>query len=85
MRYLEYLASKYPKMVELIIIGHSYEGQPIKMAKVSTGLQKNGDRKPAIWIDAGKFSSSSAGKYKRARLSTNYCMRKTRVIFIKPR
>jgi len=68
MRYLEYLASKYPKMVELITIGHSYEDQPIKMAKVSTGLQNNGDRKPAIWIDAGKFNSFSArGKYKRAR------------------
>ncbi|XP_072767295.1 carboxypeptidase B [Anoplolepis gracilipes] len=52
-RYLEYLAFKYPKMVELVTIGHSYEGQPIKMAKVSIGLNKNGERKPAIWIDAG--------------------------------
>lgn len=42
-------------MIELITIGHSYEGQPIKMAKVSTGLKKDGERKPAIWIDAGKF------------------------------
>lgn len=54
-RYLEYLAFRYPKMLELITIGHSYEGQPIKMAKVSTGLNKDGERKPAIWIDAGKF------------------------------
>ncbi|XP_050458345.1 carboxypeptidase B-like isoform X2 [Cataglyphis hispanica] len=52
-RYLEYLAFRYPKMIELITIGHSYEGQPIKMAKVSTGLKKDGERKPAIWIDAG--------------------------------
>ncbi|XP_020278332.1 carboxypeptidase B-like [Pseudomyrmex gracilis] len=52
-RYLEYLASRYPKIVELTTIGHSYEGQPIKMAKVSTGLKKDGERKPAIWIDAG--------------------------------
>jgi len=54
-RYLEYLAFRYPKMLELITIGHSYEGQPIKMAKVSTGLNKDGERKPAIWIDAGEF------------------------------
>lgn len=53
-RYLEYLASKYPKLVELITIGNSYEGQPIKMVKVSVGLNKDGNRKPAIWIDAGK-------------------------------
>jgi len=90
MRYLEYLASNYPKMVELITIGHSFEGQPIKMAKVSTGLQKNGDRKPAIWIDAGKFSSSSIGKCKRVIqtiLSSNYCIRETitMIIFIKSR
>ncbi|XP_025269058.1 carboxypeptidase B [Camponotus floridanus] len=52
-RYLEYLAFRYPNMLELITIGHSYEGQPIKMAKVSTGLNKDGERKPAIWIDAG--------------------------------
>ncbi|XP_026827132.1 carboxypeptidase B isoform X2 [Ooceraea biroi] len=53
MRYLEHLAFNYPKLVELVTIGHSYEGQPIKMAKVSTGSHKNGDKKPAIWIDAG--------------------------------
>ncbi|XP_076167268.1 carboxypeptidase B isoform X2 [Ptiloglossa arizonensis] len=41
-RYLEYLAFKYPKMVELITIGHSYEGQPIKMVKISTGRNKEG-------------------------------------------
>lgn len=52
---MEYLAFRYPKMVELITIGHSYEGQPIKMAKVSTGLNKEGERKSAIWIDAGEF------------------------------
>nr|XP_012229445.1 PREDICTED: LOW QUALITY PROTEIN: carboxypeptidase B-like [Linepithema humile] len=52
-RYLEYLAFRYPKMVELTTIGQSYEGQPIKMAKVSIGLNKDGERKPSIWIDAG--------------------------------
>lgn len=40
-------------MVEIITIGHSYEGLPIKMAKVSTGPKRDGEAKPAIWIDAG--------------------------------
>ncbi|XP_035732266.1 carboxypeptidase B-like isoform X2 [Vespa mandarinia] len=53
LRYLEYLAFRYPSMVEIITIGHSYEGLPIKMAKVSTGLKRDGEPKPAIWIDAG--------------------------------
>lgn len=42
-------------MVELITIGHSYEGQPIKMVKISTGPDKGGEAKPAVWIDAGEF------------------------------
>lgn len=54
-RYLEYLALRYPSMVELITIGHSYEGQPIKMVKISTGPDRGGEAKPAVWIDAGEF------------------------------
>lgn len=46
-------------MLELITIGHSYEGQPIKMAKISKGLNKDGERKSAIWIDAGEFFLSN--------------------------
>lgn len=54
-------------MVELKIIGHSYEGQPIKVAKISTGLNKDGDRKPAIWIDGGKLTFSETS-YSQAKL-----------------
>lgn len=53
LRYLEYLAFRYPTLVEIITIGHSYEGLPIKMAKISTGPKRDGEAKPAIWIDAG--------------------------------
>ncbi|XP_034178423.2 carboxypeptidase B-like isoform X1 [Osmia lignaria lignaria] len=52
-RYMEYLAFRYPRLVELITIGNSFEGQPIKMVKISSGPTKDGDDKPAIWIDAG--------------------------------
>ncbi|XP_017788792.1 PREDICTED: carboxypeptidase B-like [Habropoda laboriosa] len=60
-RYLEYLALTYPKMVELIMIGHSFEGQPIKMIKISTGPNKEGETKPAIWIDAGMHAREWIG------------------------
>ncbi|CAK9813043.1 Carboxypeptidase A4 [Anthophora plagiata] len=60
-RYLEYLALRYPKMVELITIGHSFEDQPIKMIKISTGPNKEGETKPAIWIDAGMHAREWIG------------------------
>ncbi|XP_017891839.1 carboxypeptidase B-like [Ceratina calcarata] len=60
-KYLEYLALRYPKIVELITIGHSYEEQPIKMIKISTGPNKKGKAKPAIWIDAGMHAREWIG------------------------
>lgn len=45
----------YPSLVEVITIGHSYENQPIKMIKISTGPNKEGEAKPAVWIDAGEL------------------------------
>ena len=53
MRYLEHLALRYPTLVELITIGNSYEGQPLKVVKVSSGPTEDGKTKPSIWIDAG--------------------------------
>ncbi|XP_076285065.1 carboxypeptidase B [Lasioglossum baleicum] len=60
-RYLEYLSLRYPKMVDLITIGNSYEGQPIKMVKISTGPNKDGNPKPAVWIDAGMHAREWIG------------------------
>ncbi|XP_015609902.1 carboxypeptidase B [Cephus cinctus] len=61
LRYLEYLAFRYPSLVELVTIGHSFEGQPLKLAKVSTGPTKDGDTKPTIWIDAGMHAREWIG------------------------
>ncbi|XP_076644229.1 carboxypeptidase B [Halictus rubicundus] len=60
-KYLEYLSLRYPKMVDLITIGNSYEGQPIKMVKISTGPNKDGGPKPAVWIDAGMHAREWIG------------------------
>ncbi|CAD1480292.1 unnamed protein product [Heterotrigona itama] len=60
-RYLEYLALRYPSIAEVITIGHSYEGQPINMIKISTGMNKDGEAKPAIWIDAGMHAREWIG------------------------
>ncbi|XP_012262766.2 carboxypeptidase A2-like [Athalia rosae] len=61
MRYLEYLAFTYPSLVELETIGNSYEGLPIKLAKISTGLAKNGESKPVVWIDSGMHAREWIG------------------------
>ncbi|XP_049799617.1 carboxypeptidase B-like [Schistocerca nitens] len=55
LRYLSYLSSAYPSLVEVLTIGHSWEGLPLKLARVSTGgtISKDGRPKPAVWIDAG--------------------------------
>lgn len=52
---MEYLTLKYPKLVEVVTIGHSYEGQPIKMVKISNGRNKRNGSKSTVWIDAGEF------------------------------
>lgn len=51
--YLDYLVTEYPKIVTLETIGSSYESQPLRVVKVSTGPNKDGSSKPMIWIDAG--------------------------------
>ena len=55
LRYLDYLSLKYPQLVEMLTIGKSSLGQPLKVIKVSTGqLTKKGEAKPAVWIDGGE-------------------------------
>jgi hypothetical protein len=59
LRYLDYLTMKYPELVEMITIGKSSLGQPLKVVKVSTGQRtKKGEIKPAVWIDGGEFNIS---------------------------
>ncbi|CAB0044859.1 unnamed protein product [Trichogramma brassicae] len=53
MGYLDYLKEKYPHLVEIESIGKSFEGRDLMVAKISTGVDKNGEPKPSIWIDAG--------------------------------
>jgi hypothetical protein len=57
LRYLDYLSLKYPDIVEVLTIGKSSLGQPLKVIKISTGqFTKNGEVKPAVWIDGGEFN-----------------------------
>ncbi|XP_012270225.1 carboxypeptidase B-like isoform X2 [Orussus abietinus] len=60
-KYLNFLALRYPHLVELVTIGRSYEGQEIKLARVSSGANENGRKKPAIWIDAGMHAREWIG------------------------
>jgi hypothetical protein len=57
LRYLDYLSLKYPQLVEMLTIGRSSLGHPLNVIKISTGQStKNGEVKPAIWIDGGEFN-----------------------------
>jgi hypothetical protein len=59
LRYLDYLSTKYPELVEMITIGKSSLGQPLKVVKVSTGQRTTtGEIKPAVWIDGGELNTS---------------------------
>lgn len=49
--YLTYLSTTYPKLVQLIKIGTSYEGRPLYVVRISNSAST----KPAIWIDGGSF------------------------------
>ncbi|RZF49063.1 hypothetical protein LSTR_LSTR008349 [Laodelphax striatellus] len=53
MDYLRFLEESYPHLVELITIGKSNQGRPLKVVKISSGNTEGLDKKPAIWIDAG--------------------------------
>ncbi|XP_043283994.1 carboxypeptidase B-like [Venturia canescens] len=61
LKYLEYLAFRYPHLVELITIGRSFEGQPLQVVKVSSGPTKDGRTKPVLWIDAGMHAREWIG------------------------
>ncbi|XP_022657946.1 carboxypeptidase A4-like [Varroa destructor] len=50
--YLDLLASKYPALVQLVTLGHTYEDNPIRGVVVSTGGNKR-----AIYIDSGIHAS----------------------------
>lgn len=58
-RYMEFLVFSFPHLVELITIGYSSEGLPLKVVRISTDgeyKKKNEEElKPAFWVDGGGF------------------------------
>lgn len=51
--YLDYLAATYPQTISLETIGHSVEGRPLKVLKISSGESDSA----AVWVDAGTIIS----------------------------
>ncbi|EFN61709.1 Carboxypeptidase B [Camponotus floridanus] len=47
--YLDFLAETYPDLCSVQTIGHSIEGRPLKVLRISNGKLNA----PAIWIDGG--------------------------------
>ncbi|XP_046451315.1 carboxypeptidase B-like isoform X2 [Daphnia pulex] len=48
--YLNYLADSFPRLVQLVSIGSSFEGRPLYVVRISSS---SSGTKPAIWIDGG--------------------------------
>ncbi len=48
--YLNYLADTYPRLVQLVSIGSSFEGRPLYVVRISSS---SSGTNPAIWIDGG--------------------------------
>jgi Zinc carboxypeptidase len=51
--YLDYLATTYPNIVQVISIGSSIEGRPINLVKISSSTSTAST--PAFFIDGGRF------------------------------
>ncbi|XP_006609652.1 carboxypeptidase B-like isoform X2 [Apis dorsata] len=47
--YLDYLADTFPDVCSVVTIGHSVEGRPLKVIRISNGKSNS----PALWIDGG--------------------------------
>uniref|UniRef100_T1J4W0 Transporter n=1 Tax=Strigamia maritima TaxID=126957 RepID=T1J4W0_STRMM len=73
-QYLDELAASHPNIVEVITIGKSYEGRPLKVIKI--GDTQSTVKKPAIWIDAGiharEWIAPAAATYIINQLVNNY-------------
>ena len=50
--HLDFLASKYPDIIEIFEIGKSFENRSLKAIKIGNTTVSNGHR-PAIWIQGG--------------------------------
>lgn len=53
--YVDYLGETYPETVEVLTIGHSSEGRPLKVIRISSNLKDT--KRPAIWIDGGNLAN----------------------------
>lgn len=54
--FLTYLNTTYPKLVQLINIGSSYEKRPLYVLRISNSSSPG--TRPAVWIDGGKHISN---------------------------
>ncbi|XP_071439408.1 carboxypeptidase B-like [Hetaerina americana] len=78
LKYIEHLSIAHPQLVQIINIGKSSEGLPLKVVKVSTGHGKDEEpkQKPGFWIDGGtharEWISPAASLYILKQLVENF-------------
>ncbi|KAG7456104.1 hypothetical protein MATL_G00248210 [Megalops atlanticus] len=70
--WMDTLVADHPSLVSKVNIGSSYENRPMYALKFSTG----GDKRPAIWIDAGIHSrewvSQATAVWTANKIATDY-------------
>jgi len=50
-KYVDYISQEYPELVEIITIGKSYEGLPLRVIRIRP--DKSATNPNAIWVDGG--------------------------------
>lgn len=68
-----YLSEHYPHLVELLPIGKTVEGRPLKVVKISSGQTRENVVKPAIWIDGGTTRYNNIPTYNCNHSMFNRC------------
>ncbi|KAK6629902.1 hypothetical protein RUM43_003723 [Polyplax serrata] len=79
-RYMEFLAFSYPNRVQILTIGHTTNGLPLRVikffSKASDKIDEKETEKPVIWIDGGmhgrEWITSSVVLYIARQLIENY-------------
>src|SRR5687767_1334597 len=73
---LEALAAEYPTLLELSLIGKSFEDRPIWLCTITNRATGSHDEKPAFWIDANihatELTGGTAALHLVHRLVTGY-------------
>ena len=71
--WLHQLASEYPDLVDLAVLGRSFEGRELWIATVTNRASGPHDEKPAIWLDGNIHASETTASVALIHLLHTLC------------